>query len=219
MAASTAGPGWLRQVPNSLSSLRLAAVPLLAGLAFAGREAPFTWILVPALLTDIADGLIARAFHLESRLGAMLDSVADTGLMFVALYGVWVFHPEVLRGDAWLCGTAVALWIVEDLAALARYGRLSSFHTYSSKVVANLLGFFVGWLFLFGFVPWMLYLAAGASILASLEELALIALLPRWRADVRGLWWVSRERRPRPARASKHRAGRDAAGKGGTIGR
>lgn len=197
MDASIARPGWLRQIPNSLSSLRLAAVPLLAGLAFTGREVPFTWILVPALLTDIADGLIARAFHLESRLGAMLDSVADTGLMFVALYGVWTFHPEVLSEHAWLCGTAVCLWLVEDLAALVRYRRLSSFHTYSSKLVANLLGFFVGWLFLFGFVPWMLYVAAGASIVASLEELALIVLLPRWRADVRGLWWVAREKRAR----------------------
>jgi phosphatidylglycerophosphate synthase len=187
----------LRQLPNALSGLRLAAVPLLATLAFADRETAFTWTLVPALLTDIADGLIARAFHLESRLGAMLDSVADTGLMFVALYGVWMFHPDVLREHAWLCGTAVALWVIEDLAALARYRRLSSFHTYSSKVVANLFGFFVGWLFLFGYVPWMLYLAAGASIVASIEELALIVLLPRWRADVRGLCWVLRERRAR----------------------
>jgi phosphatidylglycerophosphate synthase len=195
--ASIARSGWLRQLPNSLSSLRLAAVPLLAVLAFTERGGPFTWVLVPALLTDIADGLVARMFRLETRLGAMLDSIADTGLMFVALYGVWAFHPEVLREHAWLCGTAVALWILEDVAALLRYGRLSSFHTYSSKIVANLLGFFVGWLFLFGFVPWMLYLAAGASIIASLEELALIALLPKWRANVRGLWWVSKEM-PRP---------------------
>jgi len=84
---------------------------------------------------------------------------------------------------------------LEDVLALARYRRLSSFHTYLSKVVANLLGFFIGWLFLFGFEPWMLYLAAGTSIVASLEELALLRVLPEWRADVRGLWWVLRERR------------------------
>lgn len=197
MSTQAARPGWLRQLPNSLSSARLLAVPVLAALAFAEREAAFTWLLVPALLTDIADGLIARVFHLESRLGAMLDTIADTGLLFVALYGVWVFHPEVLREHAWLCGTAVTLWVIEDIAALVRYRRLSSFHTYSSKVVANLLGLFVGWLFLFGFEPWMLYLAAGGSIVASLEELSLIVLLPRWRADVRGLWWVWRERRRR----------------------
>jgi CDP-diacylglycerol--glycerol-3-phosphate 3-phosphatidyltransferase len=188
-------PAWLRHLPNVLSGGRALAVPVLAALAIAGRETEFTWVLVPALLSDIVDGLIARVFHLESRLGAMLDSAADTLMLFVSLYGVWVFHPYVILEHPWLCGAAVGLWALEDVLALLRYGRLSSFHTYLSKVVANLLGFFIGWLFLAGFEPWMLYLAAGTSIVASLEELALLRVLPEWRADVRGLWWVLRERR------------------------
>ena len=197
MATARPHPRWLRQVPNTLSLARLLAVPVLAAFAALGRETAFTWVLIPALLSDIADGLIARLYGLESRLGAMLDSVADTLLMFVSLYGLWAFFPEVVKDHAWLVGTAVGLWLLEDVLALARYRRLSSFHTYLSKIVANLLGFFIGWLFLFGFEPWMLYLAMGASILASLEEIALVAWLPKWRADVRGLWWVWREGRGR----------------------
>jgi CDP-diacylglycerol--glycerol-3-phosphate 3-phosphatidyltransferase len=195
MAAARRHPAWLRHVPNVLSGARALAVPVLLVLAFEAQRTAFTWVLIPALLSDILDGWIARAFALESRLGAALDSVADSLMLFVSVYGVWVFHPEVIREHAWLCGIAVGLWVLEDLLALARYGRLSSFHTYLSKVVANLLGFFIGWLFLFGFEPWMLYLAAGASIVASLEELALLRVLPEWRADVRGLWWVLREGR------------------------
>lgn len=197
MTAPRPHPRWLRQVPNALSLARLLAVPVLALLAALGRETAFTWVLIPVLLTDIADGLIARLYGLESRVGAMLDSVADTLLMFVSLYGLWRFFPEVVAGHAWLVGTAVGLWVLEDVLALARYGRLSSFHTYLSKIVANLLGFFIGWLFLLGFEPWMLYLAVGASILASLEEVALVAWLPKWRAEVRGLWWVWKEGRGR----------------------
>jgi CDP-diacylglycerol--glycerol-3-phosphate 3-phosphatidyltransferase len=186
---------WLRHVPNVLSGARALAVPVLLVLAFEEQRTAFTWVLIPALLSDIFDGWIARAFSLESKLGAALDSVADSLMLFVSVYGIWVFHPGVIREHAWLCGMAVALWALEDVLALARYGRLSSFHTYLSKVVANLLGLFIGWLFLFGFEPWMLYLAAGTSIIASLEELALLRVLPEWRADVRGLWWVLRERR------------------------
>jgi CDP-diacylglycerol--glycerol-3-phosphate 3-phosphatidyltransferase len=197
MATARPHPRWLRQVPNTLSLARLLAVPVLAAFAALGRETAFTWVLIPALLSDIVDGLVARLYGLESRLGAMLDSVADTLLMFVSLYGLWTFFPEVVKGHAWLVGTAVGLWLLEDALALVRYGRLSSFHTVLSKIVANLLGFFIGWLFLFGFEPWMLYLAMGASIVASLEEIALVARLPRWRADVRGLWWVLREERRR----------------------
>ena len=190
-------PAWLRHLPNVLSGARALAVPVLFALALLEREAAFTWVLIPALLSDIVDGLVARVFSLQSRLGAILDSVADTLLMLASVYGVWVFHPEVIRDHAWLCGAAVGLWLLEDLVALLRYRRLSSLHTYASKVVANLLGLFIGWLFLFGFDPWLLYVAAGASIVASLEELALLRLLPQWRANVRGVWWVLSERRRR----------------------
>jgi CDP-diacylglycerol--glycerol-3-phosphate 3-phosphatidyltransferase len=188
-------PEWLRPVPNMLSAARALAVPVLLVLALLEREAAFTWVLIPALLSDIFDGLIARVFALESRLGAILDSVADSLMMLVSVYGIWVFHAAVLREHAWLCGTAAGLWLLEDVLALLRYRRLSSFHTYLSKIVANLLGLFIGWLFLFGFEPWLLYLAAGLSIVASLEELTLLWLLPQWRADVRGVLWVLREER------------------------
>jgi phosphatidylglycerophosphate synthase len=197
VAAARRRPALLRHAPNLLSGARALAVPVLFVLAIGEQRAAFTWVLIPALLSDIFDGLIARAFHLESRIGAALDSVADSLMMFVAVFGIWVFHPDVIRDHAWLCGTAVGLWALEDVLALLRYRRLSSFHTYLSKIVANLLGLCVGWLFLFGFEPWLLYLAAGTSIIASLEELVLLKVLPEWRADVRGLWWVLREGRGR----------------------
>jgi CDP-diacylglycerol--glycerol-3-phosphate 3-phosphatidyltransferase len=148
-----------------------------------------------ALLSDIADGLIARVFKLQSKLGALLDSIADTLLLFAALYGIWVFHPDVVEAHAVAGFVLVGAWVTENLAALLRYGRLSSFHTYMSKAAGYLLGIFIGVLFVFGLEPWLLYVAVGVSVLGNLEELALLALLPKWRADVRGLWWVLRERR------------------------
>ena len=185
----------LRQLPNLLSMLRLLAVPVLAALAIGGQESAYAWLLVAALLTDVADGWVARAFSLESRIGARLDSLADSALMLVAVYGVWVFHRDVMTGNPIACSLALGLWSLENLLALARYGRLSSFHTYLSKLSANVLGVFVGILFLVGFEPWLFHAAVGATILASMEELALLAVLPDWRADVRGLWWVLRNPR------------------------
>lgn len=185
----------LRVLPNLLSGARILAAPVLVGLAAAGNEIAFTWLLVPALLSDIADGLIARVFHLQSRLGALLDSVADTLLLFASAYGIWVFFPDVVRQHATAGAVLIGAWLVENVAALARYGRLSSFHTYVSKIAGYLLGIFVGVLFVFGFHPWLLYAAVGASVLGNLEELALLTLLPEWRSDVRGLPWVLKERR------------------------
>jgi phosphatidylglycerophosphate synthase len=185
----------LKHLPNALSIARILATPVLVALAAHGSGTAFTWVLVPALLSDIADGLIARVFHLQSKLGALLDSIGDTLLLLTSFYGAWVFHPEVVQRH-WIAGAVlIGAWLLECVAALARYGRLSSFHTYLSKIAGYLLGIFVGVLFVFGFHPWLLYLAVGASVLGNVEEMVLLALLSEWRSDVRGLAWVLRERR------------------------
>lgn len=202
MSARTDARSVARYVPNLLTVLRLLAVPVLAVLATSGQETAFTWLLIAALLSDVADGWVARTFSLESRIGAQLDSLADSALMFVAVYGIWVFHRDVMTGHAIACSIAVGLWTLENLLALLRYGRLSSFHTYLSKLAGNVLGVFIGILFVFRFEPWLFYLAIGATVLASVEELALLAVLREWRADVQGLWWVLRERQSGPGESS-----------------
>ena len=65
-------------IPNLLSLLRLLMIPLIVWLycekeSYTGAAA---MILVSGL-TDIADGIIARKFHLVSDLGKILDPVAD----------------------------------------------------------------------------------------------------------------------------------------------
>lgn len=187
----------LRQLPNALTSLRIAAIPALVWLAATRRHDPFAAIMIACLLGDIADGILARALRATSELGAMLDSIADTLLFFTAAYGAWAFYANALREHPVAFGLVPGLWITENLAALLRYGRLSSFHTYLSRVAAYALGFFIGLLFLTGFKAWLLYTAVAFLTVATLEEFALLAVLPRWTADVRGLWWVLRARRAR----------------------
>ena len=87
--------------------------------------------------------------------------------------------------------------MLENVLAWWRYRRLSSFHTVASKIAGVLLSTYIGALFLFGHSNPLLWLAATASLLASAEELWLLALLPQWRADVRGIWWL------RPLRNSR----------------
>jgi CDP-diacylglycerol--glycerol-3-phosphate 3-phosphatidyltransferase len=173
---------------------RVLMAPVLAWLAATGHEMAFAWLLIAALATDLADGLVARMFHLGTRFGALLDSAADVLTMSVATYGIWVFHREVLRDHEVACAAVIGGGLAVCIVALLRYGRLASFHTYLAKATAYVLGFFLATLFLFGFVPWLFVAAIALSVLGSVEELALIWYLPRWRADVRGLWWVLRER-------------------------
>jgi len=64
-------------VANQLTLLRMALVPLLVVLVL---ERDFTWacvVFVVAAVTDLLDGMIARLGHQQTKLGAMLDPVAD----------------------------------------------------------------------------------------------------------------------------------------------
>ena len=166
-------------------------MPVLLWFVARPNEAAFTWVLLPAMLTDVADGWIARRRHVRSRLGSRLDSVADTLLLCAGIAGVVAFKREVLVDHAWWCAAALALWALECCVAFARYGRLSSFHTYLSKTAGVLLALYAAVLFIHGHEAWLFYAATGVAMAASLEELLLLRRFPQWRADVRGLWWVT----------------------------
>ncbi|HVV76883.1 MAG TPA: CDP-alcohol phosphatidyltransferase family protein [Mycobacteriales bacterium] len=72
------GLGRVWTIPNILSMLRLAGVPLFCWLALGPKADGWAVIvLMVAGFTDYADGKIARTFNLMSRLGELLDPAAD----------------------------------------------------------------------------------------------------------------------------------------------
>ncbi len=194
----------MRHLPNAISATRLGSTPVLVWMAANGMEGPFSWLLVAALASDALDGLLARAFSCTSRLGSLLDSVADATLMLVAAYGVWVFHPYVFADYGILIWAVLGLWGLQHLLAMVRYGRPASFHTRLVRVAVTVFSLFLVTLFLFGFQPWLFFLAAALSLAGVSEELLLILVVPEWTPDLRGgIVEVMRRRqskRPAPPR-------------------
>lgn len=65
-------------VPNLLSLCRILLIPIFIWLyACRGEFLYAAGILLLSSVTDIADGFIARKFHLVSELGKLLDPLAD----------------------------------------------------------------------------------------------------------------------------------------------
>jgi len=75
--------------------------------------------------------------------------------------------------------------------AIKRYGRQTSFHTYGAKLAALVQGVF---LILFFFLPKPLYALFYLALIVTagelIEEILLIFVLPKWKTDVKGLFWV-----------------------------
>ena len=77
-----------RTVPNGLSLLRIAMVPLFVSCFFADIHHNRAWamaVFLAAGATDVIDGFIARRFHQISVWGRILDPLADKLMVFSAL--------------------------------------------------------------------------------------------------------------------------------------
>ncbi|NJO36846.1 MAG: phosphoglycerate kinase [Rhizobiales bacterium] len=84
-------------VPNLISLLRLAAVPLVVWLIANERLSAAFWLFVAAGVSDALDGYLARVLRQRTKLGAYLDPLADKMLLvcvFVTLgqVGAWALH-------------------------------------------------------------------------------------------------------------------------------
>lgn len=72
-------------LPNLISLGRLLLVPLTIWLILGGRYGAAFWVFVIAGVSDALDGFIAKRFDRRTRLGALLDPIADKALL-VSVY-------------------------------------------------------------------------------------------------------------------------------------
>lgn len=187
-------------IVNTITCSRIVMAPILVVLVLYNATDIFKWVLAAAFATDMIDGFLARRLKVVSKIGAKLDSVADDALLIASAVAVWMLKPEFVRENSFLILAMVIMLVIQNGMALWRYGRMSSYHTYSAKFAMLLQGSFLILLFFLPEVPyWLFYPAVAVTILDLTEEIILVMLLPKWEANVKGLYWVLRRKRPHRA--------------------
>jgi CDP-diacylglycerol--glycerol-3-phosphate 3-phosphatidyltransferase len=173
-------------LPNVLSGLRLALAPTLLVLAWQGYALAFLVCATVSLSSDLIDGFLARRFGQASELGAKLDSWGDLATYAILPFCVWWLWPELIWREAFTVAVAIFAFVAPTAIGLIKFGRFTSYHTWGAKVSAVLFGpsllvfLLLGW-------PWAFRFATAIFLLAELEEIAITAVLPEWRADVRSI--------------------------------
>ena len=115
-------------VPNVLTVIRIILVPVYVVLLFLNPHDGIRWaatlVFVVAMLTDLADGHIARKYNLVTDFGKLWDPVADkalTGAAFVSLSILgelpWFFTIIILVREWGIT------WV---RAAIAKYGIMAA---------------------------------------------------------------------------------------------
>ncbi|MHB1517108.1 MAG: CDP-alcohol phosphatidyltransferase family protein [Acidimicrobiales bacterium] len=107
--------GRVLTVPNAISAVRLACVPLFLWLLFGAGEQSAAAVLLGLLgATDWVDGTVARRYQQVSNLGKVLDPVADRVLVATSVIAI------VVRGavPVWFGAATLAREAVVSIAVL-----------------------------------------------------------------------------------------------------
>jgi CDP-diacylglycerol--glycerol-3-phosphate 3-phosphatidyltransferase len=148
-------------VPNALTVLRLVMVPLLGAVLLSHpHEISWRWaataVFIVALLTDLADGQIARKYGLVTDFGKLWDPIADKAITGMAMIGLSIL------GELWWWVTIIILireWGITVMRFLiVKYGvqaadKLGKMKTFTQTIA--LVGFLA---------PFLQYMADTATV-------------------------------------------------------
>ncbi len=179
--------------PNFLSFYRIIAFPFILWLALSGKQDLFAIFLTVNLLTDIADGYIARKFNMTSEFGARLDSWADNFTYLLAFTGIYIFKlddfmPNIVSFLIW-----AGLLLSALLFSVIKFGKFPSLHLYSWKIGGYIQGAFFVILFTHDFITPFYYLMICWGILSAIEHISIQIIIPEMRSNAKGLYWVLRK--------------------------
>jgi len=144
-------------IPNALSVFRILLIPLIVWL-YLVEDRPIAAMIAVGVsaLTDVADGFIARRFHMISDVGKVLDPIADKLTQAALLICLtsryrflwWVFaflaFKEIFQG---LLGLA-AVNLSGEMNQAHWYGKLSTVVFYAAMLVLLALpGLELAWVY------------------------------------------------------------------------
>ena len=174
-------------VPNAISLLRIASVPVLLVLAWYQFPITFLILFAIALTTDALDGYFARKLNQITELGTKLDTWGDTAMYFTApICGYWLW-PDLIIADLITISIFWIAFIIPIVATVIKFGRMPSYHTILAKINTVLLSFAVLIWFVFGF-PWIFRLAVFIELMIMVEYLAITIYLKKWRGNIPTYW-------------------------------
>ena len=120
-------------IPNILSVFRMCLVPVFVVVFFSGIDNAHAYaaaIYALAGITDVLDGIIARKFNLITRLGKILDPLADK-MMTITVF-VCLSFSNIIRW--WV----IALIFAKDILLIA--GGVKLYKEMSGVFKSNVLG-------------------------------------------------------------------------------
>jgi cardiolipin synthase len=122
---SPAGSSAILTIPNALSALRIAMIPVFVPLIIhRGTEAGGILVFAAVVATDWVDGFVARRIEQVSEFGKVLDPVADRLAIAAGLVALVVRHAFPAWAAGLILGRDVAVLLVGGVLLARRRLRI-----------------------------------------------------------------------------------------------
>ena len=174
-----------RAAALSLTVTRLALGPIAIVLASQRADGRLlAAAVIIASLSDVYDGRIARRFGVDTPGLRRFDSITDTVFYIFVAAAIWMIHPDIIRSHWLLLFAFAVMQVGGHLFDLKKFGRDTSYHTWTGRVfglsllIASTLIFWTGTA-----VPW-LAIALLVGIISHVDALIISLTLPKWHHDV-----------------------------------
>ncbi|MBO5213565.1 MAG: CDP-alcohol phosphatidyltransferase family protein [Clostridia bacterium] len=134
-------------IPNLLCYVRILLLPIFAVLFCLKMDTAAAIVVLLSAATDVADGIIARKFHMETELGKILDPLADklsqaviSGCLLFRYPIMWLLFSVIIIKESFQgIGGLLLYRKVKSMRSSEWFGKLSTAFFYT--VVAYLVLF------------------------------------------------------------------------------
>lgn len=187
-----------RYIPYSLIVFRFLCAPGMILLSLNDGHLNKGWILLLlylGLISDIADGIIARQIGIADSRMRRLDSQTDLIFWISVGYAAWILHPDIILSFKI---PVLFLFVTEwscYLTSFLRFGKETCTHAWLSKffglcmlaVFTAIIGFGKGGV--------IFILALVAGYVSHLDRILITLLIPEWTHDIPSTYhaWLLRK--------------------------
>lgn len=181
-----------KQIPNVLSTIRLALIPVFIYLFFYSVEIYAAFIFALASATDILDGYLARKNNWVSAVGKLLDPLADKLMQATVICCLAIKSSDnlffiglailfILKESAMAIGSIIVIRKKHDIAVSNWYGKAATVAFYCITTV-----------FIFKNNNMILNVILGVLLVASLVTALLLYYFKIFRGKY-GIKWLHKQ--------------------------
>jgi PAS domain S-box-containing protein len=166
-----------------LTVAKILMTLLLVYYTVIGNRTGYMVFIIAIMTIGFVDDCLSRKYNLFSLLRARICTWTDFITFPIIVGGAWILWPLVIQEEVTFLLILVLSFYVPKILGFVKYSRLTSYHTWLTRISSILLGIMAILLFIGG-PMWPFQIAISLYLCGRMEEAAITAILPEWELNV-----------------------------------